>query len=141
MRRIAQHSEAEEANIDITPLIDIVFIMLIFFIVTATFVKETGLDVNKPDIPLQQNQNNENENILIRIDGNDGIWLGPRRIDMRSVRPNIERMYAENPEASVVIQAAKSSTNEMMVKIMVVRSRALWIFSRPGSSTFPATGV
>ncbi len=118
MRRIAQHSDAEEANIDITPLIDIVFIMLIFFIVTATFVKETGLDVNKPDIPLQQNQNNDNENILIRIDGNDGIWLGPRRIDMRSVRPNIERMYAENPEASVVIQAAKSSTNEMMVKIM-----------------------
>ncbi len=118
MRRIAQHSDAEEANIDITPLIDIVFIMLIFFIVTATFVKETGLDVNKPDIPLQQNQNNDNENILIRIDGNDGIWVGPRRIDMRSVRPNIERMYAENPEASVVIQAAKSSTNEMMVKIM-----------------------
>ncbi len=118
MRRIAQHSDAEEANIDITPLIDIVFIMLIFFIVTATFVKETGLDVNKPDIPLQQNQNNDNENILIRIDGNDGIWLGPRRIDMRSVRPNIERMYAENPEASVVIQAAKSSTNEMKVKIM-----------------------
>ncbi len=118
MRRIAQHSDAEEANIDITPLIDIVFIRLIFFIVTATFVKETGLDVNKPDIPLQQNQNNDNENILIRIDGNDGIWLGPRRIDMRSVRPNIERMYAENPEASVVIQAAKSSTNEMMVKIM-----------------------
>jgi biopolymer transport protein ExbD len=118
MRRIAQHSEAEEASIDITPLIDIVFIMLIFFIVTATFVKETGLDVNKPDIPLQQNQNNENENILIRIDGNDGIWLGPRRIDMRSVRPNIERMYAENPDASVVIQAAKSSTNEIMVKIM-----------------------
>ena len=118
MRRIAQHSESEEANIDITPLIDIVFIMLIFFIVTATFVKETGLDVNKPDIPLQQNQSSDNKNILIRIDANDGVWLGPRRIDLRSVRPNIERMYAENPEASVVIQAAKKSTNEMMVKIM-----------------------
>lgn len=118
MRRIAQHSDAEEASIDITPLIDIVFIMLIFFIVTATFVKETGLDVNKPDIPLQQNQNNENKNILIAIDANDGIWIGPRRIDLRSVRPNIERMYAENPEAAVVIQAAKKSTNEMMVKIM-----------------------
>ncbi len=118
MRRIAQHSESEEASIDITPLIDIVFIMLIFFIVTATFVKETGLDVNKPDIPLNQNQDNDKKNILINIDANNGIWIGTRRIDIRSVRPNIERMYAENPQASVVIQAAKASTNELLVNIM-----------------------
>jgi len=118
MRRIAQHSESEEASIDITPLIDIVFIMLIFFIVTATFVKETGLDVNKPDIPLNPNPDNEKKNILINIDANNGIWIGTRRIDIRSVRPNIERMYAENPQASVVIQAAKASTNELMVNIM-----------------------
>jgi biopolymer transport protein ExbD len=118
MRRIAQHSESEEASIDITPLIDIVFIMLIFFIVTATFVKETGLDVNKPDIPLNPNPDNEKKNILINIDANNGIWIGTRRVDIRSVRPNIERMYAENPQASVVIQAAKASTNELMVNIM-----------------------
>ena len=116
MRKLLKSKAADDANIDITPLIDIVFIMLIFFIVTATFVKETGLDVNMPDAPTTPTV--DRSNILIRIDGNDNIWIDLRRVDPRSVRPNIERLHAENPEGSVVIQADPDSTNEMLVVVM-----------------------
>ena len=117
MRRISNVAEEEESAIDLTPLIDCVFIMLIFFIVTASFVKETGLDVNKPDSPVVTKQENKS-NILVRIDANNNIWMGARKIDIRSVRPNIERMHAENPEGSVVIQADKQSKNQLLVEVM-----------------------
>ncbi|MGY8814872.1 MAG: ExbD/TolR family protein [Gammaproteobacteria bacterium] len=116
MRKITQSAAEEESSIDITPLIDIVFIMLIFFIVTATFVKETGIDVNKPDAPTAETV--KKANILIAIDSSDNIWIERRRIDPRAVRPNIERLHAENPQGSVVIQADKESTNEMLVLVM-----------------------
>ena len=116
MRKIRHMKTEEESEINITPLIDIVFIMLIFFIVTATFVKETGIDVNKPDAPTAEVKTKAN--ILIAIDSNDNIWIDRRRIDPRSVRPNIERLHAENPQGSVVIQADKKSTNEMLVTVM-----------------------
>lgn len=116
MRKITRSMKDDESSIDITPLIDIVFIMLIFFIVTATFVKETGIDVNKPDTP--PNPTPSKSNILIRIDANDNIWIGGRRVDPRSVRPNIERLHAENPEGSVVIQADPASTNDTLVVVM-----------------------
>jgi biopolymer transport protein ExbD len=116
MRKITQSAAEEESSIDITPLIDIVFIMLIFFIVTATFVKETGIDVNKPDAPTAETV--KKANILIAIDSSDNIWIERRRIDPRAVRPNIERLHAENPQGSVVIQADKKSTNEMLVLVM-----------------------
>ena len=126
MRRIAQSEAEEESEINITPLIDIVFIMLIFFIVTATFVKETGIDVNKPDAPTATVKNKAN--ILIAIDSSDNIWIERRRIDPRSVRPNIERLHAENPQGSVVIQADKKSTNEMLVLVMDA-SRSAGVFN------------
>ena len=116
MRKIRHTRTEEESEINITPLIDIVFIMLIFFIVTATFVKETGIDVNKPDAPTAEVKSKAN--ILIAIDSNDNIWIDRRRVDPRSVRPNIERLHAENPQGSVVIQADKKSTNEMLVTVM-----------------------
>ena len=117
MRRISNVAEEEESAIDLTPLIDCVFIMLIFFIVTASFVKEKGLDVNKPDSPVVTKQENK-ANILVRIDANNNIWMGARKIDIRSVRPNIERLHAENPEGSVVIQADKQSKNQLLVEVM-----------------------
>ena len=101
---------------NITPLIDIVFIMLIFFIVTATFVKEAGIDVNKPDAPTAEVK--KKANILIAIDANNNIWLDRRKIDVRSVIPNIKRLRAENPEGSVVIQADEESKNKMLVEVM-----------------------
>ncbi len=116
MRRISQAVADEESNIDITPMLDVVFIMLIFFIVTATFVKETGIDVNKPDAPTAEVK--RKANILIAIDANNNIWIERRKIDIRSVRPNIERLHAENPQGSVVILADKESKNEMLVLVM-----------------------
>ena len=116
MRRISSISADDESEVNITPLIDIVFIMLIFFIVTATFVKEAGIDVNKPDAPTAEVK--KKANILIAIDANNNIWLDRRKIDVRSVIPNIKRLRAENPEGSVVIQADEESKNKMLVEVM-----------------------
>ena len=116
MRRITSVSADDESEVNITPLIDIVFIMLIFFIVTATFVKEAGIDVNKPDAPTAEVK--KKANILIAIDANNNIWLDRRKIDIRSVIPNIKRLRAENPQGSVVIQADEESKNKMLVEVM-----------------------
>ncbi|MCH7830657.1 MAG: biopolymer transporter ExbD [Proteobacteria bacterium] len=111
---MGQIDEGEEINL--TPMLDVVFIMLIFFIVTASFVKEAGIDVNRPDAPTAVKQ--ENANILIAISQNDEIWIDRRMIDPRAVRANIQRLHAENPKGSVIIQADKKSTNEMLVIVM-----------------------
>jgi biopolymer transport protein ExbD len=106
----------EESEINITPMLDVVFIMLIFFIVTATFVKEAGIEVNRPDAATATKA--ENANILIAIGANNDIWIDRRMIDIRSVRPNIERLHAENPQGSVVIQADKESKTDTLIQVM-----------------------
>ena len=111
------HFEEEENEINLTPMLDVVFIMLIFFIVTASFIKEAGLDVNRPDAPMTESKP-EDSNILVMINANDEIWIDRRLIDPRALRANIERMHAENPEGSVVIQANNQSTNKMLVTVM-----------------------
>jgi len=111
------HVDEEENEINLTPMLDVVFIMLIFFIVTASFIKEAGLDVNRPDAPMTESKPEE-ANILVMINANDEIWIERRLIDPRALRANIERMHAENPEGSVVIQANKKSTNKMLVTVM-----------------------
>ena len=110
-------AQDEEDEINLTPMLDVVFIMLIFFIVTASFVKEKGIDVNRPD-PSQKQQVMEKGSILIRIDDNNDIWLEGRKIDVRAVRANIERLHAENPEGGVVIQATQKSNTETLVAVM-----------------------
>jgi len=109
--------EAEENEIDLTPMLDVVFIMLIFFIVTASFIKEAGIDVNRPDAPVTETPPEE-ANILVVIDANNDIFIDRRHIDPRAVRANIERLHAENPSSSVVIQPSKRSANRMLVTIM-----------------------
>jgi biopolymer transport protein ExbD len=111
-----QQQQEEESEINITPMLDVVFIMLIFFIVTATFVKEAGIDVNRPDAATATKQ--EKANILIAISANDTIWIDRRQIDIRSVRPNIERLHAENPQGTVVIQADKESKTDTLIQVM-----------------------
>ena len=103
MRRVRAQQAQEEGEIDLTPMLDVVFIMLIFFIVTATFVKEIGLDVNSPD----KNQNvkdADKQSIVVQITNRDRIRIRGRDVDVRAVRANIERLHAENPEAPVVVQ-------------------------------------
>ncbi len=93
----------DESAVDLTPMLDVVFIMLIFFIVTATFIKEAGVEVNRPDANTSDQK--DNTTVLVAINADNSIWIDKRRIDVRSVRANIERLHAENPEGGVVIQA------------------------------------
>ncbi|MDA0824234.1 MAG: biopolymer transporter ExbD [Proteobacteria bacterium] len=119
-------ADEDESAIDITPMLDVVFIMLIFFIVTATFVKESGIDVNRPEAATAVMQ--VKANILIAIDADNEIWIDRRRIDVRAVRPNIERLHAENPQGSVVIQADKESKTETLISVMDA-SRSAGVFN------------
>ncbi|MGB5332327.1 MAG: biopolymer transporter ExbD [Woeseiaceae bacterium] len=111
------HVEEDENEINLTPMLDVVFIMLIFFIVTASFIKEAGIDVNRPDAPVTEAKPEE-ANILVMISANDEIFIDRRLIDPRAVRANIERLHAENPEGSVVIQADNKSSNKVLVEVM-----------------------
>ena len=106
----------EDADIDITPMLDIVFIMLIFFIVTATFVKESGIDVTRPDAETAVKQNRVA--ILIAIGDNNEIWINRRKIDLASVRANVEKLHAENPQGGAVIQADRKAKTGVLVEIM-----------------------
>jgi len=115
MRR-ARARDQEESEVNLTPMLDVVFIMLIFFIVTASFVKEAGIDVSRP--PAATAERKERGNILIAITENDQIWMDRRQVDPRSIRANIERLHAENPQGSVVIQADKNSKNGLLVEVM-----------------------
>jgi len=118
MRKIFSNiqNQEEESGIDITPMLDVVFIMLIFFIVTASFIKETGIDVNRPQAATAVKK--AKANILIAIDANNDIWIDRRQVDIRSVRPNIERLHAENPQGSVIIQADRESKTETLIQVM-----------------------
>ncbi|MGD8525557.1 MAG: biopolymer transporter ExbD [Thioalkalispiraceae bacterium] len=115
MKRLYRQNE-EESNIDITPMLDIVFIMLIFFVVTTSFVKESGIDVNRPTASTSERK--ETGNILVAISDDNNVWIDKRRVDPDAIRPNIERLHAENPGGAVVIQADKQSTSGLLVKVM-----------------------
>ena len=115
MRRKNRRSQ-EESGLDLTPMMDIVFIMLIFFIVTTSFVKETGIDVNRPNADTAQRD--EKGNILVAISQNNEIWIDKRRVDLKAVRANIERLKIEYPEGSVIIQADKESRSGLLVETM-----------------------
>ncbi len=114
--------EPEEGGVDITPMLDVVFIMLIFFIVTATFIKEAGIDVDKPDAATAVVQ--EKASILVAIDAEDRVWINRRETDIRSLRAIIERLHAENPKGTLVIQADRNSRNEVLVQVMDQSRRA-----------------
>lgn len=116
MRRRSRQNHEDESSIDLTPMLDVVFIMLIFFIVTTSFVKESGIEVSRPQAATAQKKSKAN--ILIAISKSGDIWVQKRKIDVRSVRANVERMHAESPEGSVVIQADKESRNGLLVQVM-----------------------
>ena len=125
MKKIQTLVEEEEATIDMTPMLDVVFIMLIFFIVTASFVKESGIDVNRPDAATAVKK--DRANILVAISDKGEIWINKRRVDVRAVQANIERLKAENPQGTVVIQADRKATTEVLIKVMDA-SRAAGVY-------------
>ena len=111
-----RHAHTEEADINITPMLDIVFIMLIFFIVTTSFTKETGVTIIKP--VAGQAVAIQNGTILIGVRPNDDIWMEKRQVELREVRQMVERARAENPEGSVVIVADKGSRIGTLAQVM-----------------------
>ncbi len=113
---MSQFDDEDDNEVNLTPMLDVVFIMLIFFIVTASFVKEAGIDVNRPAAATAERK--EKGNILVAISENNQIWIDRRQVDPRALRANIERMHAENPNGAVVIQADEESKNKLLVQVM-----------------------
>lgn len=114
MRR--RHAHDDDTEINITPMLDIVFIMLIFFIVTTSFVKEAGIDVSRPTANTAEQKTKGS--IMIAIRDNGDVWMQKRRIEVEAVRANVEKAHAENPEGSVVIIADRESATGILVAVM-----------------------
>ena len=116
MARKQRFRDDEDAAIDMTPMLDIVFILLIFFIVTTSFVKEAGIDVLKPKASNASQK--PSANIFIAIKPNGNVWMDKREVDIERVAANIERMLAEQPTDTVIIQADKEAKHGVVVKVM-----------------------
>jgi biopolymer transport protein ExbD len=116
MRKQYTSVDEDESIIDMTPMLDIVFIMLIFFIVTNSFLKDSGITVRRPS--AQTAAEDKKGNIMVAIKPNGEIWIDKRAVDIRSVRANIEKLKAESPESGVVLQADTDSRTGILVKVM-----------------------
>ena len=116
MRRIAKQQEDDGAEIDLTPMLDVVFIMLIFFIVVASFIKEAGIEVNRPD-DNQQTDPEDSISIVVEVAADNQIWMENRRVDVRAVRANIQRLLAEDPEAPVTVKVEKGAEAGIVVDV------------------------
>ena len=109
---------SDEVNINdsLTPMLDVVFIMLIFFIVTATFIKQAGIEVLRPDALTAEQK--PTVAILVAVGPTGEIWIDKKRVDPTSVRAHIERLHAENPKGGMVVQADRKSTNEKLMAVL-----------------------
>ena len=116
MRRASRSRQEEDAKIDITPMLDVVFIMLIFFIVTASFIKESGAKVTKPS--AENTEKHPRATVLLAIDENNEIWLDRRVIDPRAIKANISRLLAESPEGEVIVQADVESEAKTVLEVV-----------------------
>lgn len=114
MRRPTKQEEEKVA--DLTPMLDVVFIMLIFFIVVASFIKEAGVEVNRPD-DNQPDDPEDSTSILVEVASDNQIWMENRRVDIRAVRANIQRLLAEDPEAPVTIKVEKGAEAGIVVDV------------------------
>ena len=115
--KIKRHSPpGDDTGIDLTPMLDVIFIMLIFFIVTTSFIREAGIEVNRPSAETAQRE--EQTNILVAISPEGEVWIDRQRVDIRGLRAVIQKLRAENPEASVVIQADTDARAGLMVEAM-----------------------
>jgi biopolymer transport protein ExbD len=117
MRRKRIVCEDDNASVvDMTPMLDVVFILLIFFIVTASFVKEAGVDVMRPGAASGAQQ--KNVTLFVAITAAGEVWINRRQIDTRAVRANVERLHAENPQGSVVVQADRRTETGILIEVM-----------------------
>lgn len=116
LKRPQRKATPEEDGINITPLLDIVFIMLIFFIVTSTFIKEPGVQVNRPDAESAEDQ--RLVSILVAISSDNTIWINREEVPLDGVRSAIERLRRENPRGSAVMQVDSASHSRYMVEVL-----------------------
>ena len=107
--------QEEELEINMTPMLDIVFIMLIFFIVTATFMKEAGIAVDKPEAVMGEQQ--DQASIIVAVTDKDEVWVNKHVVDIKALRPLIEKLHAENPKGTVVIEADRDARAGLMVAV------------------------
>lgn len=116
MRKKKYLDAEDDIDLNITPMLDIVFIILIFFVVATSFVKESGVDVSRPG--AHSSERKERGNIMVAITADNAIWIDKREVDIRAVRASIERLHAENPEGAVVIQADENSRTGLLVQVI-----------------------
>lgn len=121
MARSRFAKDDDESDINLTPMLDVVFIMLIFFIVTATFIKQAGIDVRRPDALTDEKK--PTVSVLIAISAQGDIWIDKKKVDVNAVRAHIERLHAENPKGGIVIQADREAKYEKL-KAVLDASRA-----------------
>ena len=116
-RRASSGVDQEQTGIDLAPMLDFVTNLLIFFIITAVFVKEAGLEVNRPT-SFEQPQEEDSKSIQIQILETGEIWVDNRAVDVRAVRANVERMSAVNPDAGVLILAQVKAPTGTLVEVV-----------------------
>ena len=116
MRRSHTEDDQEAVHINVVPLIDVMFFLVLFFVATASFVKEAGIDVNRPTARTAQSQ--EKANIVVTVTRSGEVWLGGRRLDMRSVRAEVERLAVENPDSTVVVAADGDASTRLLVQAL-----------------------
>lgn len=114
MRRFSRGDE--ESDINLTPMLDVVFIMLIFFIVTATFIKQAGIDVYRPDAETAEKK--PRVSVIVAIGDKGDIWIDNQKVDAAAVRAHIERLHAENPKGGMVVQADRKSRNKALMDVL-----------------------
>jgi|TARA_B100000315_G_scaffold257004_1_gene304466 biopolymer transport protein ExbD len=112
----------DDADINLTPMLDVVFIMLIFFIVTATFIKQAGIDVLRPDAATAAPK--PTVSVIVAIGGNGEIWIDKNRVDPAAVRAHIERLHAENPKGGLVVQADRNAKYEKLAAVLAAARAA-----------------
>ena len=116
MRHTHTKQESAAESINLTPLIDMVFILLIFFLVTASFTKESGIDVDRPT--AQTAVREEQGSMIIGVSKDGEIWIDNQKIDMRAVRAHVEHLHAQNPEGTVIILADQSARTGTTVEVL-----------------------
>jgi biopolymer transport protein ExbD len=116
LRRNRTSAPADEEDVNVTPLLDIVFIMLIFFIVTATFIKEPGIDVQRP--PAETAQQQKLVSILVAISTDNRIWINRKEVPLEGVRVAVERLRRENPKGSAVIQSDAGAHSKYLIEVL-----------------------
>lgn len=116
MRKRSLAGKEESAEMNLTPMLDVVFIMLIFFIVTATFIKQAGIDVLRPEALTAETK--PTVSVLVAIGPGGDIWIDKKKVDAKSVGAYIERLHSENPKGGLVVQADKEARTEQLMAVL-----------------------